>query len=58
MASISPIFGTISGEYSKNKFKVSALYKFSGDKSPGDYSLGGEDGLEETPEINRKQWAY
>jgi len=51
MPSISPIFGTISGEYSKNKFKVSALYKFSGDKSPRDYSLGGEDGLEETPEI-------
>ena len=51
MPSISPIFGTISGEYSKNKFKISALYKFSGDKSPMDYSLGGEDGLEETPEI-------
>jgi len=49
MPSISPIFGSISGEYSKNKIKISALYKFSGDKSPDDYSLGGEDGLEETP---------
>ena len=52
MPSISPIFGTISGEYTKDKIKISALYKFSGDKSPKDYSLGGEDGLEETPVIN------
>jgi len=51
MPSISPIFGTISGEYTKNKIKISALYKFSGDKNPKDYSLGGEDGLEETPVI-------
>ena len=51
MPSISPIFGTIAGEYSKDKIKISALYKFSGDKSPEDYSLGGEDGLEETPVI-------
>ena len=51
MPSISPIFGTISGEYTKDKIKISALYKFSGDKSPKDYSLGGEDGLEETPVI-------
>jgi hemoglobin/transferrin/lactoferrin receptor protein len=26
-------------------------YKFSGSKKPKDYSLGGEDGLEETPLI-------
>jgi hemoglobin/transferrin/lactoferrin receptor protein len=51
MPSISPIFGSISGEYAKNKIKISALYKFSGHKSPEDYSLGGEDGLEETPVI-------
>ena len=51
MPSISPIFGTISGEYTKDKIKISALYKFSGDKSPKDYSLGGKDGLEETPVI-------
>ena len=51
MPSISPIFGSISGEYAKNKIKISALYKFSGDKSSEDYSLGGEDGLEETPVI-------
>ncbi len=51
MPSISPIFGTFSGEYTKDKIKISALYKFSGDKSPKDYSLGGEDGLEETPVI-------
>ena len=51
MPSISPIFGTISGEYTKDKIKISALYKFSGDKNPKDYSLGGEDGLEETPVI-------
>ena len=51
MPSISPIFGSISGEYAKNKIKISALYKFSGEKSPKDYSLGGEDGLEETPVI-------
>ena len=51
MPSISPIFGSFSGEYTNNKIKISALYKFSGDKSPKDYSLGGEDGLEETPVI-------
>ena len=51
MPSISPIFGSISGEYAKNKIKISALYKFSDGKSPEDYSLGGEDGLEETPVI-------
>ena len=51
MPSISPLFGRISGEYTKNKIKISAIYKFSGDKSPADYSLGGEDGLEETPII-------
>ena len=51
MPPISPIFGTISGEHTKDKIKISALYKFSGDKSPKDYSLGGEDGLEETPVI-------
>ena len=51
MPSISPIFGSISGEYNNNKIKISALYKFSGDKSPDNYSLGGEDGLEETPLI-------
>jgi len=51
MPSISPIFGSISGEYSKNKIKISALYKFSGGKNPNEYSLGGEDGIEETPLI-------
>ena len=52
MPSISPIFGTIGVEYTKDKVKISALYEFSGDKNPKDYSLGGEDGLEETPVIN------
>ena len=36
-------------EYIKNDITIRALYKFSDSKDPSEYSLGGEDGLEETP---------
>ena len=50
LPSISPFFGKFSFRYIINKssdFELS--YKFSSSKDPDKYSIGGEDGLEETP---------
>ena len=49
MPSIPPIFGDfkLTWNYSNNKLMLA--YKFSKNKSPDTYSIGGEDGLEETP---------
>jgi len=49
LPSISPLFGSISLSYSKRGVNLKAMYKFSEAKSPGEYSFGGEDGLDETP---------
>ena len=49
LPSISPMFGSISLDYNKKDLKIKAVYKFSDSKKPEDYSLGGEDGLDETP---------
>ncbi len=49
MPSISPVFGRLSLNFKYDKSESEISYKFSGSKSPDKYSLGGEDGLEETP---------
>jgi hemoglobin/transferrin/lactoferrin receptor protein len=49
LPSISPIFGRVFLQYQKKKWLSHLSYQFSGSKNPKDYSLGGEDGLEETP---------
>ena len=49
LPSISPLFGSISLSYSKRGTNLKAVYKFSEAKNPGEYSFGGEDGLDETP---------
>ena len=49
LPSISPLFGSIALSYSKRGLNLKAVYKFSEAKSPGEYSFGGEDGLDETP---------
>ena len=49
LPSISPLFGSIALSYSKRGVNIKAVYKFSEAKSPGEYSFGGEDGLDETP---------
>ena len=49
LPSISPLFGSIAISYSKRGLNLKAMYKFSEAKSPGEYSFGGEDGLDETP---------
>ena len=49
LPSISPLFGSIALSYSKRGVNLKAMYKFSEAKSPGEYSFGGEDGIDETP---------
>ena len=50
LPSISPLFGHLTLRYNVAKSSELELsYKFSGSKSPEKYSIGGEDGLEETP---------
>ena len=49
LPSISPLFGSIALSYSIRGLNLKAMYKFSEAKSPGEYSFGGEDGLDETP---------
>lgn len=49
LPSISPLFGSIAMSYSKKNINLKAIYKFSEAKAPGEYSFGGEDGLDETP---------
>ena len=52
LPSISPFFGKFSFRYIINKSSDLELsYKFSSSKDPDKYSIGGEDGLEETPII-------
>ncbi len=49
LPSISPLFGSTKLEFNHNRFRVFLGLEFSDAKSPKDYSIGGEDGLEETP---------
>ena len=49
LPSISPLFGSFYLKLVNSNIKMQLSYRFSGSKSPEDYSLGGEDGLEETP---------
>ena len=51
LPSISPTFGNLIIKHNKNKWFTSLQFQFSGKKDPKKYSLGGEDGLEETPLI-------
>ena len=51
LPSISPLFGSLSLNYVKNDLTIKAVYKFSDSKDPSEYSIGGEDGLDETPYI-------
>ena len=51
LPSIAPIFGDLKLRYQKKRFYATAVLRFSGKKNPDDYSWGGEDGLEETPQI-------
>lgn len=52
LPSISPLFGSSQLSWKKNRWDSFVKFRFSNAKSPKDYSLGGEDGLEETPLIN------
>ena len=49
LPSISPLFGSFSLDYNKNDLTIRAIYKYSDSKDPSEYSIGGEDGLDETP---------
>ncbi len=51
LPSISPLFGSLSLSYINNDLTIRAVYKFSDSKDPSEYSIGGEDGLDETPYI-------
>ena len=51
LPSISPLFGSLSLDYINNDLTIRAVYKFSDSKDPSEYSVGGEDGLDETPYI-------
>ncbi len=51
LPSISPLFGSLSISYSKNNLKINSVFKFSDSKNVNEYSLSGEDGLDETPYI-------
>ena len=51
LPSISPLFGSLSLNYINNDLTIRGVYKFSDSKDPSEYSIGGEDGLDETPYI-------
>lgn len=53
LPSILPFYGANMLQYNKGKLSVRIRNRFSSAKNPEDYSLGGEDGLDETPvELN------
>lgn len=49
LPSILPYFGTVGLRYNKENHSLRLNYRYSSNKNPEDFSLGGEDGLEETP---------
>ena len=56
--SISPVFGRLTLNLSHDNSESEISYKFSGSKSPHKYSLGGEDGLEETPVAHDLKYGF
>ena len=51
MPSIPPLFGNIKFKIINEKSQYQLSYRFSSSKDPSTYSIGGEDGLDETPMI-------
>lgn len=49
LPSILPYFGTMGLQYKKDTYTLRLNYRYSSNKNAEDFSLGGEDGLEETP---------
>jgi hemoglobin/transferrin/lactoferrin receptor protein len=58
LPSISPVFGNLILNYQKESWMASLRYQFSDRKNPEDYSLGGEDRLDETPLVSRTKGIY
>jgi len=58
LPSISPAFGRVFLLYQKTKWLTHLAFQFSAKKKVSDYSLGGEDGLEETPLISETPERY
>ena len=52
MPSIAPLFGTFTLSREVKNWKTLLIWRFSKRKLPGDFSWGGEDGLNETPIVN------
>ena len=52
LPSISPTFGRLFLQYQKKDWLSHLRYEFSAKKDPNDYSLGGEDGLEENVDLS------
>ena len=46
---VSPLFGNFLVQWNRKRWEAHVNFRFSDAKSPEDYSLGGEDRLEETP---------
>ena len=51
LPSIPPLFGRYGIYYTTSKINAQLEWNFSNAKNPNDYSYGGEDGLDETPQI-------
>jgi len=49
LPSIPPLFGNFKLNFTKSIYQLQLSYKFSRSKDPNEYSLGGEDSIEETP---------
>ena len=52
LPSISPFFGSSTLTFQKNKFEAALGYRFSFKKPADEYSIGGEDNLEQSPQID------
>lgn len=52
LPSIAPFFGSSSIVFQKNKFEAALNYRFSLKKNAEDYSPGGEDNLEQSPQVD------
>jgi len=49
LPSIPPFYGNFKLNFTKSNYQLQLSYKFSRSKDPNEYSLGGEDSIEETP---------
>ena len=58
LPSISPAFGRIFIEYQKSNWLSYLSFEFSDNKNIEAYSIGGEDGLEETPPLSENPLLY